>query len=399
MRGSGHAHRQITAENLKTFQKMSKTIDTFVDPWGKGAKNLGVVWDRMQNEIALGFSKFIFRLIGEWDFGLKAMQAISSRGLSGLLFAPFEKLIFERGGGANAAPAASGAIGTTSAGVASLSGVISTPPFNPALGGSITGTVTGIPSPQGGATQGAGGAVAFGGIGGLLNKPAFQNLARLGIGIAGISLLQRAIRAGGPVKGYIGGALTGFAIGGPIGAAIGAWVGLFLGIWGRGRATRRATRIAEQFERQGLDIVDRFKKFQIAFEPAISSLEQIKLQGEQALLTAGLGRAGRRGAQTLARNIDVQMQGIESLQRRREARLVDIQNLTLPEFMFGGPVRGINAANGALLAMLHPGEFVLRKEAVQAMGESVLATLNSSSQTAVSGPGTAHNGELQHQRR
>ncbi len=84
------ADRQISDENIKTFQKMSKTIDTFVDRWGKGAKDLGVVWDRMQNEIALGFSKFIFRLIGEWDFGLKAMQAIISRGFSGLLFAPCE---------------------------------------------------------------------------------------------------------------------------------------------------------------------------------------------------------------------------------------------------------------------------------------------------------------------
>ena len=164
------AARQITAENIKTFQEMSKTIDTFVDRWGKGAQNLGVVWDRMQNEIALGFSKFIFRMIGEWDFALKAMQAITSRGLSGMLFAPFEKFIFGGGGGATAgvrtvgtppfnpnalpimSPTVSEAIATTSAGVASLSGVISTPPFDP-TSGTITGTVTGIPRALGGVTH------------------------------------------------------------------------------------------------------------------------------------------------------------------------------------------------------------------------------------------------------
>ncbi len=153
------------------------------------------------------------------------------------------------------------------------------------------------------------------------------------------------------------------------------------------RRMRAAARIEEQFMREGQEIVDRYKEFENQFGPAIAQLEALKAQGMDTLLGAGLGRAGRRGAQNLGSNMDVLLREVERIERQREQRRMLLGDFALPEFMFGGPVRGINAANGALLAMLHPGEFVLRKEAVQAMGESALATLNSSPQTAVSGPG------------
>ena len=302
---------------------------------------------------------------------------------------------------------------------------ILTPPFNPnalailsptALaatnffsGGPVRaeGTVTGgageIPGALGGATQGALGTLIFGS--GPERIAALRALGLAGANIAGSALLDIAARAGGPVKGALGGVLLGLGVGvtaaggfgaafaslaaaGPIGLGLGAVAGLVLGIIGRGRAKRRAAGMEEEFIRQGQEIVDRYKEFENQFGPAIAQLEGLKAQGMDTLLGAGLGRAGHRGAQNLGSNMDVLLREVERIERQREQRRMLLGDFALPEFMFGGPVRGINAANGALLAMLHPGEFVLGKEAVQAMGEAALATLNSSPQT-VSGPGFA----------
>ena len=386
--------------NRKAFEKMTGDIEKFLDRVFLTARSFSDVWRQLMGQIVSSFAKSVSRMVAEWFTGMRQMQtgaALGGQGIIGGLLGP----LFGTGGGGGGATAlaTSGALATASAGIASSSGIISTPSFNPALGnpalgGSISGTVTGIPNAQGGATQGAGGAVAFGGIGGLLKNPAFLRLAiGGGAALGGLGLLL----AGGPVKGAIGGLLgtfgalvlanvllTGVAAAATLGLSVAG--GILIGSFLRGRSKRKATRIEEDFVRQGLNVVDQFKKFQIAFEPTISSLEQIKLQGEQALLTAGLGRAGRRGAQNLARNMDIQIQAVTSLQRQREARLVDIQNLTLPEFALGGSVRGINSPRGGLLALLHPGEFVMRREAVQSVGESFLAGLNRLPQFQSGGP-------------
>lgn len=133
----------------------------------------------------------------------------------------------------------------------------------------------------------------------------------------------------------------------------------------------------EQFINTGLEVVRQFQRCEIQFEPAIQALESLKAQGMDTLQRSGLGRAGRRGEANLGRNIDIQIRSITDIQRRREATLQDILSRPLPEFQLGGAVRAIHAANGGILAMHHPGEFVMRREAVQSVGESFLAQLNS----------------------
>ena len=80
------ADAKIAQSQEKTFTLMSKRLGSFVDRWGKGAKNLGVVWDRIQNEMALSLSKFLFRMLFQWDVALKAMQELTKRGFLGSLF-------------------------------------------------------------------------------------------------------------------------------------------------------------------------------------------------------------------------------------------------------------------------------------------------------------------------
>ena len=403
--------REAAEKNREAFEQMAGDIESFLDRVFLTARSFSDVWRQLMGQIVSSFAKSVSRMVAEWFTGMRQMQTGAALGGQGIIGGLLGPLFGTAGGGGGAtALATSGALATTSAGVASSNlalggGVISTPSFNPALGNpalgvAITGTVTGIPNAQGGATQSAGGAAAFGGIGGLLKNPAFLRLAIGGGAVgAGLGLLL----AGGPVKGAIGGLLgtfgalvlanvllTGVAAAATLGLSVAG--GILVGSFLRGRSKRKATRIEEDFVRQGLNVVDQFKKFQIAFGPTISSLEQIKLQGEQALLTAGLGRAGRRGAGNLVSSIDAQIQGVTSIQRQREARLVDIQNLTLPEFAVGGPVRGINSARGGILALLHPGEFVMRSQAVQSVGESFLAGLNRLPQFQSGGPVSSSGG-------
>ena len=83
---SQEADAKIAQSQEKTFTLMSKRLGSFVDRWGKGAKDLSVVWDRIQNEMALSLSKFLFRMLFQWDVAMKAMQELTKRGFLGSLF-------------------------------------------------------------------------------------------------------------------------------------------------------------------------------------------------------------------------------------------------------------------------------------------------------------------------
>ena len=397
-------------------------FDSFVDDTRQTSRQFEDIWQRTMGGVVGAFDDSIAKMVTDWFGGIRQMVSGAAMGGRGILAGLFGGLL---GGSRGGFPSILTGIGLPGFPGGSGGAAILTPPFNPnalailsptALaatnffsGGPVRaeGTVTGgageILGALGGATQGALGTLIFGS--GPERIAALRALGLAGANIAGSALLDIAARAGGPVKGALGGALLGLGVGvtaaggfgaafaslaaaGPIGLGLGAVAGLVLGIIGRGRAKRRAAGMEEEFIRQGQEIVDRYKEFENQFGPAIAQLEGLKAQGMDTLLGAGLGRAGRRGTQNLGSNMDVLLREVERIERQREQRRMLLGDFALPEFMFGGPVRGINAANGALLAMLHPGEFVLRKEAVQAMGESALATLNSSPQT-VSGSGFA----------
>ena len=296
-------------------------------------------------------------------------------------------------------------------------GPIGTPPFVPAvpsrpgfpfpdffgavpLSAGRSGSAE-IPAARGGAAEQVQRALQTLIFGGSSRLAALRSLGLAGADIGGNFLLEIARRAGGPVKGALGGALVGLSTGaalaggfgaafagllatGPVGLAVGAVTGLILGIIGRGRAKNQAARMEEEVIREGQKIAEQFRRFEIEYEPARAQLEALQAQGVETLLGSRLGRAGRRGAENLARNLDVQIRALENLQRQREQRLGIVQGFALPEFQSGGVVstmrsmRAITSARGGILAMLHPGEFVLRKEAVEAVGATLLARINRS---------------------
>ena len=368
------ANAKILRENQKVFDKMGKNIDTFVERVGRGAKNFGEVWKRMQNEVTLSFAKFTLRLLSRWLLSVKEMRAITERGIFGALFnlgkdIPVIGRIFDF--------IANGSFRRNAA--------TATPQ---------------IPDPKGGSTS-------------VTRAQLLASLGQAGVlaaGTTGFGLLLGAARRGGPIRGGIGGALLGGAVstaiagvalksllggliyGGPFGAVVGAIIGGALGIRGRGKAKRRATAIEEDFMRRAQQVVKEYKSFQVAFEPAISQIEALRLRGVQTLTQAGLGRAGRRGAENLSFHIDRLAREVRNLQRQRDMTFGQLQEFVLPEFQLGGPVsaflrgRRLRSARGGMLALLHAGEFVLRREAVQSLGESLLSRLNAAPQVPSGGP-------------
>ncbi len=86
------------------------------------------------------------------------------------------------------------------------------------------------------------------------------------------------------------------------------------------------------------------------------------------------GGDGRRGAENLANVIAANIAAVRDLQRQREARAAVLGGFTVPEFQVGGMVRP--GLGGGMLAILHPGGFVMRREAVQSLGADFMASLN-----------------------
>jgi len=254
----------------------------------------------------------------------------------------------------------------------------------------------GIPTVAGGASTGLLGRLAFGGpsalrgiqIGGVAPGvggfviPGTAILAG-GVGI-GLATLPGAYRsgsiAGGALGGAASGAMIGFAFGGPIGAVFGAELGALLGWIGRGKAKRKATAIEVPFEQAASDLFEQFKKHEVDFESVVGGLELLIQQGQQAELSAGLGKWGKKGAENLTKIITDLIAAVQNLQKQRETNAGGLSGMTIPEYAIGGQVLGARFQGSGLgqgiLAFLHPGEFVMRREAVDLLGTNFLAGLN-----------------------
>jgi hypothetical protein len=167
-------------------------------------------------------------------------------------------------------------------------------------------------------------------------------------------------------------------LGGPWGlvfAGIGAAIGGLVGLFRRGGQKRKASALEQQFEFGANDLLEQFKQFKIDYESALAGMQELIAQGQQTLTSAGLGRWGRQGAEGLTRTIQDEIRALEALQKQREARAVLMAGMTIPEFAAGGPV-GFRTADGAILGLIHPGEFVMRREAVDTLGQNFLTALN-----------------------
>ena len=76
----------------------------------------------------------------------------------------------------------------------------------------------------------------------------------------------------------------------------------------------------------------------------------------------------------------------------RQGRAGLIAVSSLPEFAVGGLVPNLK---GGMLAIVHPGEFVMRKSAVEALGSDFLGTLNRAPRFAAGGQVSPMTGQRQ----
>ncbi|HWP84512.1 MAG TPA: hypothetical protein VNN17_04945, partial [Terriglobia bacterium] len=161
--------------------------------------------------------------------------------------------------------------------------------------------------------------------------------------------------------------LGGTAIGafaGPIGALAGLTLGLIFG--GGGKAKQHDTAIenagfaqikqlVEEYERHRLDYAQTYEGIQSVYQQMVGQFQR---------------SASRQNASYWYQQYLAHIQRIEDERNRRRGL-----SLPVPEFASGGLVGG--AAGGGVLAMLHPGEFVMSSEAVQRFGADLLERMNS----------------------
>lgn len=370
------------------FEKTAGSIESFIDRVFIQAKSLSDVFHQFLTQLLGAFVKFISREIAAAVLG---MRQASGQGSGGGILGSILGGIFGGGFGGQASGAGSGtaaSLGAAGLAGSSFGGITGLPLGS--LGSIMSATGSGIPRAQGGATSGIFGAAAFGGLGGLLS---------LGAGTAGLGFLASALGAGSPgsgaLKGALGGALVGTAVGsaflgslalgafafGPVGAAIGAIIGLLSGVFGRGRQKRQATAIQESIIDQAETATLEYKRFKADFESTLASLDLLRSLGFDQ--TRSLGKPGRNAFDAISLYISDRKREIDAIEHERQLRGAAIGGMPLPEFAIGGPVSGLGSG---LLAVLHPGEFVMRKSAVDALGPEFFGALNRAPRFADGGP-------------
>jgi len=373
------ATKEAARAQEQMLEATAGKIESFIDRVFLTARSLSDVFHQFLMQLLGSFVKWISQMLASWLTGIRQATAGAAgggiAGGGGGLLGSLLGGLFGLGTGTPAA-AATGAAGT--AGQSDWNALLTLP------GGGIIQGVTGpleagtigeIPQAVGGAAQGTLGNLAF--------QPGqlAANLATMGPLLAilgGASLMGR----GGVGSGVAGGmlaaggasyAMFGLAGLGVLPLAIGALVGGLIGMFRRGRQKRKAAGLEQGFEFAANDLFEQFKQFKIDYESALSGMQALISQGQESLTSAGLGRWGRQGAENLTRVIQEEIRALEALQKQREARATLMAGMTIPEFAIGGAVPGLG---GGILAILHPGEFVMRQQAVDALGTNFLAALN-----------------------
>lgn len=296
--------------------------------------------------------RILFGLLEDWIGGVRAAGASASSGLVGMLF----------GGG----------IGGTLLGLPPAAG--GTPPF----------FASAFPSSRGGGYPSLNLAqilsrlgINLRGIAGLSGSTVFSGglaLALTGAGVGGV---------GGALLGAGGGALAGFSVGGPIGAIIGGIAGLFGGLFGggRGQQKRAASEIANRGFERIHELFLSYQQFRLDYAEALARMNQVWAEMEAQWRAIG-GSVGRQSISSQRVYFDQILRAMEEIQRERQRRQGVIEGFPLPEFQAGGFVdfaggrsRGAGGAAG-VLAVLHPGEFVISRPAVELLGRPRLEELN-----------------------
>jgi hypothetical protein len=356
-------------------------IESFIDRVFLTARSLSDVFHQFLMQILGSFVKWISQMLASWLTGIRQATAGAGGGGGGGLLGSLLRGVFGLGG-AGVSPAmgmAGTAMATGGGGWVTQAGQAGLPV---GMGGMALSGGGGIPQAVGGAAQGTLGNLAF--------QPGqlAANLATMGPLLAilgGASLMGRGGVGSGVAGGMLAAGGASYAMFGLAGLdvlplAIGALVGGLIGMFRRGRQKRKAAGLEQGFEFAANDLFEQFKQFKIDYESALSGMQALISQGQESLTSAGLGRWGRQGAENLTRVIQDEIRALEALQKQREARATFMAGMTIPEFAVGGQVPGLgtrgSGLGGGILAILHPGEFVMRQQAVDALGTNFLAALN-----------------------
>ena len=112
------------------------------------------------------------------------------------------------------------------------------------------------------------------------------------------------------------------------------------------------------------EVIDQFKAFQTDLEGALATIDQlfIAFQGQ----VQPLGKAGRNAVRSISPLVFAVKNGLAEIQAARDARLLLSSASLIPEFSHGG----------LMPSLLHPGEFVIRRDAVQQVGVQNLERVN-----------------------
>ena len=176
------------------------------------------------------------------------------------------------------------------------------------------------------------------------------------------------------------GALTGFSLGGPVGAVVGGIVGGLVGLFrgGGGQEKRHDAEIANRGFAQLAQILEDYHHFRRDFVSAVNDSQRVWSQMQSQWVRPQSAPSQWPYFSAILRSIEQ----TEDERNRRRSRLAGALG-PIPEFAEGGFVLPQRTQRG-ILAMVHPGEFVMNRQAVDRLGVGLLAGLNQGSSSASS---------------
>ncbi len=206
-------------------------------------------------------------------------------------------------------------------------------------------------------------------------------MAGLGVGALTIGNRNRAVSILG---GAASGGLIGFSIGGPIGAGVGALIGGLVGLFtgGSGKAKVQDTAVANQGFAQLRQIMEDFERQRRDFGSTIDAMNSVWAQMQAQFVRSASTRTQRPW-------FDIMLEQVRQIEDERNRRRQIMALQAVPEFHEGGAVADSFTRVGSrgLLAVLHPGEFVMNRQSVERIGLSALEGLNSGSEPRASASG------------
>lgn len=234
-----------------------------------------------------------------------------------------------------------------------------------------------VPLLPGGALGFGSGGAALHGIGSFSGSTLLAGSSLLG----GLTIGSRN-RVVSALGGLASGALTGFVTRGPIGAVIGGIVGGIVGLFrgGGGREKRHDAEIANRGFAQLTQILEDYSHFRRDFSSAVNDAQRVWNQMQSQWVRPQSGPSQWPYFSAILRSIE---QTEDERNRRRQRTALG----PLPEFAAGGfvPAATLSGAKGLFPALLHPGEFVMNRQAVDRLGVSMLQGLNSGFRSPDSG--------------